>query len=259
MMNGSHYIYAVVTAHWAQSPTALALLSEEKGVGEHPLSFVQSGSVAAVTSLPPGARIRPERRYLSAHQRVVNRLLIETTPLPMAFGMIAGTDDLRAMLTAHEAVFAGNLDRVAGKVEIDLHLRWQVNNLFEYFLHQFPALREEREKVFGADRTPTHDQKMQLGRLFEHLHAAERDRHRVLVESALAGCSIEWQAMNKLADRDVLRFACLVPKKHLSVFDQAVNRMAQGFPSEFCFDVRGPWPPYHFVDVRLPQPLEAAC
>ncbi len=47
------------------------------------------GKVSAVVSDVPNRKIRPERRNLAAHHAVLRTLMADTTPLPMAFGIIA--------------------------------------------------------------------------------------------------------------------------------------------------------------------------
>ena len=105
---GGKYIYAIILD--AQDRTFEVL-----GIDRQPVYSVSDGKVAAVMSDFSRDRIRPERAHLAAHKEVLASLMVESTALPMAFGIIA--DNLKAvrkMLKLNEADFIEQLERVAG-------------------------------------------------------------------------------------------------------------------------------------------------
>jgi len=109
------------------------------GIGGHDVYSVSAGSIAAVISDVPGGSVRPERAHLAAHHEVLKRLMAESTQLPMSFGIVAESPAaVRRMLMRNQKVLAGQLEHVAGKVEMGLRVTWDVPNIFEYFVNTHP-------------------------------------------------------------------------------------------------------------------------
>ena len=131
-------------------------------------------------------KLRPERRRLAAHHEVLKRLMNEHTVLPMAFGLIAESDDdVRQILRLNRKAFVGQLDRVRGKVEMGVRVAWDVPNIFELFVTMHEELRALRDQMFRGGRLPSQDEKIELGRLFDRLLAADREECVDQVSSAL--------------------------------------------------------------------------
>ena len=73
---------------------------------------------------------------------VISRLMEETTPLPMSFGIIAdGPGAVRRILSRNRRAFLQQLANVAGKVEMGLRVTWDVPNVIEYFVLTHPELQ----------------------------------------------------------------------------------------------------------------------
>ncbi len=117
---------------------------------------LSDGHVQAVVSDVANTRIRPERRNLAAHQQVISRLMEETTPLPMSFGIIAdGPRAVRKILSLNRRAFLQQLAKVAGKVEMGLRVTWDVPNIIEYFVLTHPATTGRSRQISrGAAREP---------------------------------------------------------------------------------------------------------
>ena len=81
---GRHYLYAIVAGDIPRAYPSLGLDGKD-------VYTITDGRVAAVVSRLSNNKARPERANLKAHQAVLNRLLADTTPLPMAFGTIANS------------------------------------------------------------------------------------------------------------------------------------------------------------------------
>src|SRR5271157_5821214 len=133
---GQKYIYAIIAAGF---PDGLAV----PGIGGYPLSIIAEGRVAAVVSDIGSARIRPERRNLGAHQNVLKTLMdLSSAPLPMSFGIVGQSSaDVRRMLARNQGAILEQLQRVAGKAEMGLRVRWDVPNIFEFFVDTHAELR----------------------------------------------------------------------------------------------------------------------
>jgi hypothetical protein len=222
------------------------------GIDQEAVYSVAQGRVAAVVSNCSRDRIRPERSHLAAHKDVLRRLMLDSTVLPMAFGIIA--NDLRAvrrMLALNLEAFAEQLEQVAGKVEMGLRVVWDVPNIFEYFVDQHPDLRAARDRLLGGHREARQEEKLELGRFFEQLLTEDREARFSQIEEALAPCCDALKRSPPRQVQEVVNLSLLVERDRLKEFDEAVLAAARLFDNNFAFDVNGPWAPHNFVEMDL--------
>ncbi len=239
------YLYAVVTGSDKRTYGSF-------GINGGAVYTISDGQIAAVVSNVPNQRIRPERRHLAAHQEVLKRLMGGNTPLPMSFGIIA--DSRRAIqkiLSRNRGAFLEQLHRVAGKVEMGLRVTWEVPNIFEYFVNTHPELRAARDRFLGTHREPTQEEKIELGRMFEHILNEDRESHTKRVEEALSRRCFEIKRNECRNEREVMNLACLVGGESQEELETGVFEAAKLFDNNFAFDYNGPWVPHNFVEVDL--------
>lgn len=239
------YLFAVVAAD-SVAPYDFA------GIDDHPVTAVLEGQLAAVVCSIEGARIRPERRHLVAHQGVLKQLVARTTPLPLAFGTLAESPSaIRRFLRRNQRAFVEELERLGGKVEMGVRVTWDVPNIFEYFVNTHAVLREARDRVLGGNRQPSHEEKIELGRLFDRLLGEDRASYTDDVVRQLASVCSELKANPCRDERELINLACLVPRDGLKQFEDAVFQAARMFDNNFAFDYNGPWAPHNFVEADL--------
>lgn len=239
------YLYAVVAG--AQDRELGPI-----GVGGSRVYYLSNGNVAAVVSNLPNRKIRPERRNLAAHQAVLKRLMEESTPLPMAFGIIAdGVPVIRKILSENQEIFLQELERVADKVEMGVRITWDVPNIFEFFVHTHPELRAVRDHYFGTNREPNQDDMIEVGRTFDRILNEDRQEHTDTVLEVLSPCCYEIKVNPPRDERVVLNLACLVGREAQGRFEKGIFRSASIFDNNYAFDYNGPWAPYNFVDIDL--------
>lgn len=243
-LNG-RYVYAIVSGTPEGDFGPL-------GIDGRPVYVLTEGGISAVVSDVPNQRIRPQRMYLAAHQAVLRKLMEKTTPLPVAFGIIAdGPEAVGKTLRNDRKGFAVQLKRVSGKVEMGLRVSWDVPNIFEYFIHIHPELRSARDRYFGTNREPTQEEKLELGRLFDRILNEERENHTQQVEDILTSHCYEIKANTCSQERDILKMACLIGRERESEFEKGVFEAAALFDNNYAFDYNGPWAPHNFVDLQL--------
>lgn len=222
------------------------------GVDGCDVHTISNGQLAAVISEIQNEKIRPERRNLAGHQAVLKRLMEETTPLPMSFGIIAESPKaVQKILTLNQKAFLDQLRRVKGCVEMGLRVTWDVPNIFEYFILSHPELRAARDRFLGSHREPTQEDKIEVGRIFDRILNEDREAYAEKVEEALSPCCAEIKRNSPRNERVVINLACLVGHKALPKFENAVFEAAALFDNHFAFDYNGPWAPHNFVDIEL--------
>jgi hypothetical protein len=237
------YVYAIIDAEAQKTWNAT-------GVNGRPVYLVPQGPIAAVVSDIAERRIRPERRNLVAHHAVVKRVMEAVTMLPVAFGTIAGGQKaVLKILKDHGGSFVAQLDHVRGRVEMGLRVSWDVPNIFEYFVTHHVDLADMRDSVHEQPRGGARKDKIELGRLFNHLLAEDREQHVEAVMKVLRSSCEEITSNPPRNEREVMHLACLVARDSKVRFENAVFEAAKRFDNNFKFDFNGPWAPHHFCDV----------
>ena len=243
--NNGKYLYAIVEGPSNQTYGPI-------GVEDQLVYTASTGRMAAVVSDYSKARIRPERRHLACHQGVLKELMAESTPLPMAFGIIA--DDAAAIeriISLNQDAFLEQFDHVKGKAEMGLRVTWDVQNIFDYFVDLHPELRAARDRYFGSNREPSQSDKMELGRLFDNLIKQDREDHTEAVEGILSEYCFEIKQNPCRNEKEVMNLACLVGRDESARFEEGIMEAAKLFDNNFAFDYNGPWAPHNFVQVDL--------
>ena len=242
--NGT-YLYAIVS-------NSVSRIYGAFGINGGTVYTISDGDVAAVVSDVPNGKIRPERRHLAAHQEVLRRFMEESAVLPMSFGIIAnGPNAVRKVLSRNRDAVLGQLERVAGKVEMGLRIAWDVPNIFEYFVNTHPELRAARDRFLGGRREPTREDKIEVGRMFDRILQEDREAHTETVEEILAPLCGAIKRNPPRDEREVANLACLVERDARKRFEDGVLEAARLFDNNFAFDFNGPWAPHNFVHVAL--------
>jgi len=240
------YLYAIVPAS-GERRYGFA------GINGADVYTIANGRLAAVVSDIANEKIRPERRHLAAQQAVLKGLLAAAEAmLPMAFGIIAdGPQAIRRILTRNHEAFLQQLQRVAGMVEMGLRVSWDVPNIFEYFVNTHEELRATRDRFLRPDRSPSQEDKIELGRLFDRLLNADREAYTEKVEEILAYYCREIKRNKCRHESEVMSLACLVQHQAQDRFEEGVFEAAKLFDNNFAFDYSGPWAPHNFMELDL--------
>jgi len=242
--SGGIYVYAVIGGKSAVEYGAAGLDGAE-------IYRIYENDMAALVSRTERSRVRPERRNLAAHNGVLRRALEEEAVLPMAFGLIASSEEaVKDLLSRNRQALREQLSHVSGKIEMGLRVQWDVPNVFEYFVNTRPDLREARDNV-GDVREASHAEMLALGQLFERMLNDDRERHFESVFEVLSRNGLEVKRSTPRNEREVMNLACLVPKTLQNEFETIVGEAAAPFDSHFIFDINGPWAPHNFVGLNL--------
>lgn len=246
LLEPGHYLYAIADATEHQPAYG------KIGINGAEVYVIAQGSIAAVVSDITEKRIRPERKNLAAHNVVIKRLMEDATVLPVAFGTIAASRKaLLHILKQNGETFAEQLDRVRGKVELGLRVVLDVPNIFEYMVKRHPDLADLRDAMIGKQHGPSQNDKIEMGRLFDHLLTQDRELHAENVIEVLGSHCVDIKQNPSREEKEVMHLACLVARDAQKVFEDGVFEAANRFDNNFSFDFNGPWAPHHFVSIEL--------
>lgn len=244
IQNGKH-IYAIVPS---ETPETYG----EIGINGCVVYKVQNGNLAAIVSDITTRRLRPERKNLAAHNLVLRTILNDTTPLPVSFGVVANNQEqVKAILKRHEETLSEQLGRLEGKVEMSVRVGLDVENVFEYFVANYDILRNARDQIFARGRTPSQEEKIEVGRLFEQILNSERERYAENLTNSLEDVCAEIKRSALRSEGELVHLTCLVPRQKIELFEQFVGMQAEGFSDDFTFSLNGPFAPHNFVEMRL--------
>ncbi|MBI4577988.1 MAG: GvpL/GvpF family gas vesicle protein [Planctomycetes bacterium] len=207
---------------------------------------------AVVSEFAGREKVLPLRRNLDPHHRVIREVMKTTTIVPMTFGHVARSrNDVAKTLRSNREAIGAQLDRVDGKVEMDLKVNWDVDNIFEYFVGADAELRAYRDQVFGRSCAPSKAEKIELGRTFEERRNREREEQTDRVTEVFHPCTSDMKVNPPKGEKVVMDLAFLVDRGGLKPFEECVYQVAGTFSTQYLFDYSGPWAPFAFVDVAL--------
>lgn len=239
------YLYGITLTE--RTPTVDML-----GVENTEVEQIVQGAVSAIVSRVTSHKIRPRRSNLTAHHQVLRGLTEHTATLPVAFGTIADSEDrLRDVIEENQDLLVQQLQRLEGKVELGLSVCWDTPNIFEYFVATHEELARLRDRVFRPGRTPTFDEKVEMGKLFEALLQESRRRHTKQVTQVLSPHCVDIRNIDPGAEKMIMKLACLVETNRQREWQERIQTVARHFDNHYCFKYTGPWAPYNFVDIDL--------
>jgi hypothetical protein len=239
------YLYGI-TLHRGDVPV------EVPGIDNAEVEQIVEGRLAAIVTRVANRKIRPQRSNLAAHHHVLRDLTDQRPVLPVAFGTIAEDEtQLREVLRENHDALIEQLQRLDGRIEMGLGVYWETANIFEFFVATHRELEEMRNRLFRPGRTPTFDEKVEMGREFESLLRENRRRHSEQVIQALSPFCVEIRSLDPGEEKMVMKLACLVEKARRQQWEDGIQAIARHFDDHYCFKYTGPWAPHNFVDIDL--------
>ncbi|MBY8881489.1 GvpL/GvpF family gas vesicle protein [Actinacidiphila acidipaludis] len=235
------YVYAIARADDLDLPEDLT------GVGDpaRPVRVVKHDDLAAVVAEAP-AGIRPKRRDLMAHQRVVDAAASNGPVLPMRFGSLADDDGaVGKVLDERAEHWRERLSALEGKAEYNLKAVHRTDAV----IHQVLAEEPEIRAVSDAQRTAgggTHEDKLRLGEMVAAAVNAREKRDAELVREKLAGHAEAVQS-GPGSQAWIADLSFLLTAESAGQFLTAVDELARDHP-HLELTVNGPLPPYSFVE-----------
>ena len=239
------YVYAIGRVDEGEMPPLAGVLGES-------VFLVASGALAAVASECPVGTLRPERKHIAASQRVLNGLGARFDLLPVAFGMVATSRNaVRRFISEHGELLSAQLDRVAGKVEMDLRLNLGLPDPIGFLVEATPTLKAARDRAFGRRGGPSYDERIRLGQLCGEALRAYRAAQTAGLVAMLGSLCAEIATLPVGDEQEVAHLAMLVPRDGAARFESAVDAAAARLPEELVVTIGGPYPPHNFVQLGL--------
>ncbi|MGW2464566.1 GvpL/GvpF family gas vesicle protein [Streptomyces argyrophyllae] len=242
----STYVYGIVRASHPPLPQDL----EGIGAPPRPVRVLRQGELAAIVSDAP-EELRPKRRDLLAHQRVLDEAGADGVVLPMRFGSASPDDDtVTAVLAERADRFLERLQALDGTAEYNI----KANHDEEAVLRLIMADHDDIRSLAQANREAgggTQEDRMRLG---EMVAAAVQEREATdaeLLRQALAP-EAEDVSAGPPSSGWLANLSFLVDRASAERFLTAVDTFSQEHP-HLELRVSGPLPPYSFVESPSSQ------
>ena len=206
------------------------------------------GIVYAEKEIREDEHVRPTRKNLMNHQKVIEKVMESYTILPFSFGTIVeGDSALKSLIDERSDEFNKSLQDIDGKVELSLKLMWEdMQPIFEEIMAEDVGIREKRDQLSGAG---FHDQneKITLGQMIEQALNAKKEQLRQHVMDLLAPHVVSLKVQKDITESMFVNLAILVNKHQESEVDQVVNDLSEKWQQNITFKYVGPTAPYNFI------------
>ncbi|MER6263505.1 GvpL/GvpF family gas vesicle protein [Streptomyces sp900105245] len=243
------YVYGIVRASHSPLPQDL------EGIGEppRPVRVMRQGELAAIVSDAP-EELRPKRRDLLAHLRVLDEAAAEGTVLPMRFGSVSVDDDtVTAVLAERSEHFLERLQALDGTAEYNV----KANHDEEAVLREIMAHQEVIRSLADANRKAgggTQEQKMRLGEMIAAAVQVREVTDAELLHQALAPLAAHVSA-GAQSTGWLANISFLVDRRSAERFLAGIEDFRRRHP-HLDLRVNGPLPPYSFVDSSSSEQTE---
>jgi hypothetical protein len=223
------------------------------GVGEAEIYTINHQKIAAVVSDTELSEIDPTRRNVHAHTVAQDELIKEYTLLPMGFGMIATDEvEVRELLEKNYDGLLGELNRLAGRIEVELKVSWDHEAVIKEIQGENQELSRLRVKINAAS-SPLEARNIMIeaGKLVECIVRNWKTKYAELVYGILKELAYDAKVNNQAGVKNLLNASFLIEKSRENEFKEQVYKLDSEFQGKVNFKYVGPLPPYNFVDVRL--------
>jgi hypothetical protein len=213
------YVYGVLRAG---SIGAVAV----DGVADRPVSTLELGGLAAVTSDLADERLRVRRRDLVRHLRVLESVFAEATIVPCAFGTVLQSRQAveAELLTTRREELLGLLERLEGRVQLNVKAVYDEETVLREIVQAEPEIARLREQTRALGEAG-HFASIRLGEL---VASALAERRSADAGGLLERLSAEAEdvVVDEAAETVVLKASFLVARERIAGFDEVLEELA---------------------------------
>ncbi|MBI5590040.1 MAG: GvpL/GvpF family gas vesicle protein [Deltaproteobacteria bacterium] len=209
--------------------------------------------VGAVVSSSPVIQYPVSRANTLAHQRILERVMVEHSLLPVRFGTIADdVDQIRdKVLIARYAEIRDRLTYVSDKTELGLKVLWtDMSGLFQEIVNENKEIRRIRDRLAEKKGAAQRDQ-VRLGEMVKKALDHKRKKMEKNILSLLLPLSVDHRKNPVFGDQMITNSAFLIFRHQEAEFDRAVNDVAEAHMTQLKFKYVGPVPPCNFVEMSI--------
>lgn len=225
------------------------------GVEGDKVRTVEYADLAALVSDSQKSRYEVSRDAVMAHERVIEEAMARADVLPVAFGMVASSDQevQEKLLKEQLDELHRALEQIRGRIEIDLRVLWNHDALFAEIAAENDEIRALRDSLVGQPLDAVYEKRIRLGELTDAEINRKREQQAESLVESLKPVVVDIRVNNIFTDMMILNAAFLVDKSQEPALSAKVEEIAEAQRGRETFNYIGPLPPYNFVNIRLQQ------
>lgn len=241
------YVYCIIRCDEPRSFGQIGI----GGRGDEVLT-VHYGDLAAVVSTTPLVVYDPTRENVLAHEQVNEKVMLDFTVLPMAFGAMFRTEkDIVELLKGTADALKDVFLKMEGKVEVGLKVIWDRDKVISDLEETDEDIRNLKQQIVERPTESTYFARMQLGRLVDDSLTKRSEEYVRSIYAGLKDVAVASRANKLIGDKMIMNAAFLVERDRETEFDRKIKEIAAAYDGKLLFKYSGPWPPYNFVHIRL--------
>jgi hypothetical protein len=223
------------------------------GVEDAEVYTINHDGIAVIVSDTQLQEIDPIRKNVHTHTVVQDELLKEYTLLPMGFGMIAASEDeVRRLLEKNYKGLVDELNRLAGKVEVEVKVFWDREAIIKELQGENQELTKLQSKIIAAlSCNEAQRLLIEAGKLVERVVTEWKARYAEQVCAILGQLALDTQLNKLIGIHNILNASFLINRSREVEFQQEVYRLDSKFQGKLNFKYVGPLPPYNFINLKL--------
>jgi len=241
------YMYCITESDEAKSFGPLGI----GGRGDE-LYTICHGGIAALVSNAPIKKYRVSRENSLAHEKAIERVMVEHTVLPVRFATVAEDEDkVRRILRAEQERFKDLLNNVRNKTELSVKAMFKEEVIYREILQKYEDIRLQREKIATLDSSKSHLQRVEIGRMVEDALQREKQIVKDDILNALSPLAEEVRVNDTYGELMIINAAFFVEKSKEDDFDRQVYELGDRYGERTRFKYVGPLPPFNFVNIVI--------
>ena len=247
------YLYCVTSA--CNGAQALGPIpAGEDGGQVRTVAWDGIGMVVSPSERISFARIPPEQTLhrLAGHQQVIERVMKESTVIPVKFGTYAdGEAEVLKILQDNCNQLEQALEKFDGKIELDVVVSWpDLSPLFQQIAEEEPVQRM-RAAIAAMPQELAFQHKIDLGELVKQRLDIRRKHLAEEILAAFRDLAHDLSINDLKDDSMILNAALLLDRSAEQRLDAKVNELDERFDGTLNFRCVGPLPPYSFGTAEV--------
>ncbi len=242
------YLYCVIRC---KKPRTFAIHGVA-GPG-HAVHTIHYRDLAAVVSDSPASAYESTRQNMTAHMRVLEKVMREQTILPLKFNSVsASIGDVRNALLkpAYEELLA-RLASAAGRIEMGVKAFWREDVLYREIVAENEDIRRLRDRIAGRPPDATYKERIKLGQMVEKALFVKRERESEHVLARLRPHAEDVLIREPASERMALNAALLLKASKQGAFEESMTALDREEGERMMLKCVGPAPLYNFIQLTL--------
>ena len=251
---GASYVYGIVSTDQRVSLPGDGVAAHPGGI--HTVPYHGIAAVVGPSDVDDYQGLAREDlvKVLLEHQRVVEEVMSAYPVLPARFGtVLADEDRVIDLLTRGHDLFAGELDRLAACVQMEVVVRWDLGKVFAE-LSGDERIAQVRAAAAAAPAADAEALRILLGRTVQTLLEERRAALKDCLLPRLQEAGREVHANPCMDDKMILNLALLVDEPGRARLDALLSELDAELEGSLDFRCVGPLPPYTFATLDVDSP-----